>query len=132
MSQPRGLNLGNCLPLHSACGDQKRGHYKRGLFTAGISRISKFSRIFRVWSDSPLFSTVWGLSRISLEVSKFSRISRTWRDFLADCANSSPPLIFRKFQGFGGIWANLGKFGKFRENSGEFSGIQWGFVWRLV
>ena len=22
--------------------------------------------------------------------------------------------------------------GKFRENSGELSGIQWGFVWRLV
>ena len=38
----------------------------------------------------------------------------------------------RKFQGFGGIWANLGKFGKFRENSVELSGIQWGFVWRLV
>ena len=45
---------------------------------------------------------------------------------LADCVNSSPPLISRKFQGFGGIWANLGKFGKFRENSGELSGIQWG------
>ena len=42
---------------------------------------------------------------------------------VADCVNSSPPLILRKFQGFGGIWANLGKFGKFRENSGEFSGI---------
>ena len=51
---------------------------------------------------------------------------------LADCVNSSPPLIFGKFQGFGGIWANSGKFGKFRENSGEFSGIQWGFVWRLI
>ena len=51
---------------------------------------------------------------------------------VADCVNSSPPLILREFQGFGGIWANSGKFGKFRENSGEFSGIQWGFVWRLV
>ena len=48
------------------------------------------------------------------------------------CVNSSPPLISRKFRGFGGIWAISGKFGKFRENSGEFSGIQWGFVWRLV
>ena len=47
---------------------------------------------------------------------------------LADCVNSSPPLILRKFQGFGGIWAISGKFGKFRENSGEFSGIQCGFV----
>ena len=51
---------------------------------------------------------------------------------LADCVNSSPPLILRKFQGFGGIRANSRKFGKFQENSGEFSGIQWGFVWRLV
>ena len=51
---------------------------------------------------------------------------------LADCVNSSPPLILRKFQGFGGIWANSGKFGTFRENSGELSGIQWGFVWHLV
>ena len=53
--------------------------------------------------------------------------------FLPDCVNSSPPLILRKFQGFGGIWANSGKFGKFREKtSGELSGIQWGFAWRLV
>ena len=44
---------------------------------------------------------------------------------MADCMNSSPPLIFhsRKFQGFGGIWANSGKSGKFRKiqgNSVEF------------
>ena len=45
---------------------------------------------------------------------------------MADCVNSSPPLISRKFRGFGGIWAISGKFGKFRENSGEFSGIQYG------
>ena len=51
---------------------------------------------------------------------------------VADCVNSSPPLISRKFRGFGGIWAISEKFGKFRENSGEFSGIRWGFVWRLV
>ena len=50
----------------------------------------------------------------------------------ADCVNSSPPPISRKCQGFGGIWANSGKIGKFRENSVELSGIQWGFVWRLV
>ena len=42
---------------------RKRGHYERGLFTGGISRIS---RISRKWSDSPLFSTVWRFSR-SLE-----------------------------------------------------------------
>ena len=38
--------------------DQKRGHYERGLFAGGISRISKtsqFSRISRKWSDSLLF-----------------------------------------------------------------------------
>ena len=29
------------------------------------------------WSDSPLFSTVWGFSRTS-RISKFSRISRKW------------------------------------------------------
>ena len=52
---------------------------------------------------------------------------------LPDCVNSSPPLILRKFQGFGGIWANLAKFGKFREISGkiqgnsvEFSGVLYG------
>ena len=52
--------------------------FERGLFTGEISRISKisrFSKISRKWSDSPLFSTVWGLSEIS-EISKFSRISR--------------------------------------------------------
>ena len=51
---------------------------------------------------------------------------------MADCVNSSPPLISWTFQGFGGIWAISGKFGKFWENSVELSGIQWGFVWRLV
>ena len=61
-------------------GNGKRGHYERGLFTRGISRISrisKFLRISRKWSESPLFSTVWGFSRMS-RISKFSRISREW------------------------------------------------------
>ena len=61
-------------------GPGKRGRYERGLFTGGrhrISRISKFSTISRKWSDSHLFSTVWGFSRIS-RISKFSRISRKW------------------------------------------------------
>ena len=31
---------------------------------------------------------------------------------MANCVNSSPPLISRKIQGFGGIWANSGNFGK--------------------
>ena len=53
----------------------ERGHYERSLFTEEISRISKISRFSRKWSDSPLFSTLWGLSRIS-KISKFSRISR--------------------------------------------------------
>ena len=62
-------------------GTGKRGHYERGLFVRGISRISKiskFSRISRKWLDSPFFSTVWGFSRISRisRISKFSRISR--------------------------------------------------------
>ena len=38
----------------------KGGHYERGLFTGGISRKSRFSRISGKWSDSPLFSRVWG------------------------------------------------------------------------
>ena len=62
----------------------------------------------------------------------FVTICNLERYCLADCVNSSPPLISRKFQGFGGIWVKSGKFRKFRENSGELSGIQWGFVWRLV
>ena len=56
---------------------RKRGHYKKGLFTGGISRTSAFSRISRKWSDSLLFSTVWGFSRIA-GISEFSRISRKW------------------------------------------------------
>ena len=44
-------------------------HYERGLFTGGISRISSISK---EWSDSPLFSAVWGFSTIS-RISKFSR-----------------------------------------------------------
>ena len=59
---------------------RERKKDERGLFTGGISRISKistFSRISRKWSDSPLFSTVWGSSKIS-RISKFSRISRKW------------------------------------------------------
>ena len=56
----------------------RRGHHKRGLFTGGISRISKFARISREWSDSPLFSTVWAFSKIS-RISKLSRKnSRKW------------------------------------------------------
>ena len=68
----------------SKFGAGKRGHYERGLFTRGISRISeisKFSRVSRVsrkWSDSPFFSRVWGFSKI-FRVSKFSRISRISR-----------------------------------------------------
>ena len=56
----------------------KRGHYERGLFTEGIfevSRNSKLSRISRKWSDSPLFSTVWGFSGNS----RISRFSRKWK-----------------------------------------------------
>ena len=49
---------------------------------------------------------------------------------MADCVNSSSPLILRKFPGFGGIWANSGKFGgnfgKIQGNSVEFSGVLYG------
>ena len=55
--------------LHGGTAD-----YKRGLFTWGISRISKSQKFSRKWSDSRLFSRVWGSSRIS----KVSRISRKW------------------------------------------------------
>ena len=70
----------NHSQLNPYLGTGKRGHYERGLFAGGISRISKisrFSRISRKWSDSPLFSSVWGFSKIS-RISKFSRISRKW------------------------------------------------------
>ena len=65
-------------PSRTVTRDRKRGHYERGLFTGGISRISKiskFSRTSREWSDSAVFSRVWGLSRI---FTKFSRISNKW------------------------------------------------------
>ena len=72
---------GNRAPFNCArnpfIGAGKRGHYERGLFNGGISRISKFSRTSRKWSDSALFSTLLGFSRIS-RISKFSRISRKW------------------------------------------------------
>ena len=55
-------------------GSAKRDHCQRGLFTGGISKLSKFSRISGKWLESPLFSTVWGFPRIS-SISKFSRIS---------------------------------------------------------
>ena len=45
------------------------------------SPVSKFSRISRKWSGSPLFSTLWGLSSISSlvpRISRFSRIARKW------------------------------------------------------
>ena len=54
--------------------DRKRGQYERGLFTGGVSQISKISKN---WSDYPLFSTVWGSSTIS-RISKFSRILEKW------------------------------------------------------
>ena len=53
-------DIDGCAILIDVTG--KRGHYDSGLFTGGISRISKvseFSRISRKWSDSPLFSRVW-------------------------------------------------------------------------
>ena len=68
------------VTLRAFVGTGKRGHYKRGLFNGGISRISKFSRFSRIsrkWPDSPLFSRVWGFSKIS-RISRFSRISRKW------------------------------------------------------
>ena len=49
---------------------------------------------------------------------------------MAGCVNSSSSLISQKK--LRGIQRNLGKtgkFGKFRENSGEISGIEWGLVY---
>ena len=42
-----------------------------------ISKISRFSRVSRQWSASPLFSRVWRFSTIS-RISKFSGISGKW------------------------------------------------------
>ena len=66
---PEGQTLpvtGRSNRKSDSIGNGKRGHYKRGLFTGGLFRVSKFSRISRKWSGSPLFSTLWGISR-SLE-----------------------------------------------------------------
>ena len=68
----------------------------------------------------------WGGTRTGTKTTGTQKSSFQDSKNLADCVNSSPPLISRKFQGFGGIWAILGKFGKFRENSGEFSGVLYG------
>ena len=58
--------------------DRKRGHYCQGVFLLEEPLESlQSSRISRKWSDSPLFSTVWGFSKIS-RISKSSRISRQW------------------------------------------------------
>ena len=54
----------------------EKGVITKGVFSleefSRVSKISKFSRISRKWSDYPFFSTVWEFSRIST----FSRISR--------------------------------------------------------
>ena len=40
------MSLVHCNPSGCQCfGTGKRGHYERGLFAGGISRVSKFSRI---------------------------------------------------------------------------------------
>ena len=87
------------IDLHWVFGTGKRGHYERGLFTGGISRISKvsrFSRISKKWSDSPLFSTVWGFSKI-IRISKFSR---KWtflkRPLFQKTPFSEPEVFFKK------------------------------------
>ena len=67
---PQAVCIG-CCQRTSARKTGKRGHYEGVLFTGGLSRISKipkFSRISREWSDSPLFSRVWSLSLESLEL----------------------------------------------------------------
>ena len=73
----RGRKIGAAQKLSKSVeivcvGTGKRGHFERGLFTGGTSKISKFSRVSRKWSDSPLFSTVWRFSKIS-------RISKLFR-----------------------------------------------------
>ena len=83
------------------CRDRKRGHYARGLFVGGISRISKiskFSRTSRKWSDSPLFSTVWGISR-SLE-SLISRNSLENGLFWKDPFSKRPLFPYLTLGGF--------------------------------
>ena len=60
--------------------EREKGHYKRGLFTGvtcRISEIARISEISRRRSDSPLFSALWGLSRIS-RISNISGISGKW------------------------------------------------------
>ena len=54
--------------------ERTKGSLRKGsFFIGGISRVSKISKFFRIsrqWSHSPLFSRVWGFSKIS-RISKF-------------------------------------------------------------
>ena len=61
-----------CLDLRTEDGSLRKGSFHWRICRVFRSNISKFSGIFQQRSDSPLFSTIWGISRIS----KFSRISR--------------------------------------------------------
>ena len=61
---------------HRKSGPEKGVITKKGLFTGGISRISKtskFSRISRKWSTSPLLATVSGFSTISRKLTSLQR-----------------------------------------------------------
>ena len=108
-------------------GTGKRGHYERGLFTGGISRVSKisrFSRISRKWTGSHLLSTVWGFSKIS----KISRLSREWT-FLKRPFSKRPlfsnPIQKTKHENPQEFRENL------EQNSGQHSKIWGTFVLQL-
>ena len=55
----------------------EKGIITKGAFSMEESLESLTFRISREWSDSPLFSTICGFSRI-FRISEFSRISRKW------------------------------------------------------
>ena len=86
---------------------------RRGVITKGvlsleelICRISNFPRISRNRSDSPLFSTVWGFSRIST----FSRISRKWTPYPKDPLFRTPcPISKEGDTDASECWAHLNR-----------------------
>ena len=74
----KGVITKGVFSMEESLESPEKGVITKGVFSMEESLESlNFSRISRKWSDSPLFSTLWGFSRIS-RISKFSRISRIW------------------------------------------------------
>ena len=83
------------LPGRPVASVPERGHCERGLFTGGISRICKLSRIYRKWSESALFphsgESLESLKSLdSLETCIFEKTPFSKRPLFQKTAFSSP------------------------------------------